>query len=292
MVPVMFDETNKLSVKYADAWAQRTDAKIYFLHVLNLSDRYYTEEMDLKFESKVDEVMKRLSEKMENFLKETEVQSTYECLYKVGKPYHKILDLQQSLDIDLIIMCSHAHPKVERQTLGKNTDQVLQQAKCPVYVYKDHTRPFSNKLIVPLENITNHQITDVEKQVIKMADEWALRRESEIYFMHAARLTEPFYIPDIEQIYESKRGTKEAYDNLSNKLTELVSALDIKSPYECIIRDGKVPQQIIDQQQALNAKLIIMSNHGGKGLGEHFLGSTSDYVLHNSKCPIFLYKAA
>ena len=261
-------------------------------NALNLSDRFYSDQIENIFETRNDEVIADVSRQLENLLQELEIKSEYECILKVGKPYREIIELQQSLEIDLIIMASHDHTLMERKLIGKNTDYVLHYATCPVYVYKEHTRTFSNKIIIPFGNISSYRITETEKHLVKVADEWALRRESEIYFMHATRLTERFHVPDIEQVFDSKMGTEEAYDNLSNKLKEFVASFDVKSPYECVIRDGKATQKIIDQQQGLNAKLIIMSAHGGRGAVERlFVGSTTDYVLHHSKCPIYLYKA-
>lgn len=290
LVPMMFYEIDKFAIQYADAWAQRSGGKIYFFHALNISDRFYSQNIENIFETRNDEVISDVNKKVEEFLEDLNLQSEYEVVCKVGKPYHEIINLQQELHIEVIVMASHAHSFSERKLLGKTTNHVIHYSQCPVYVYKEHTRTFANKIIVPLGNISSYRITDTERHIVKLADEWALRRESEIYFMHATRLTERFYIPDIEQIYESKMGTEEAFESLNNKLNEFIAAFDVKSPYECVIRDGKSPQKIIDQQQSLKAKLVIMSNNEQNAFKRMMLGSTTDYVLHHSRCPIYVYK--
>lgn len=291
LVPIRFNDINKHSMQYADAWAQRTGAKLYFFHALNISDRFYSEEIENIFETRNEEVLRDLTKQTDQLIQELEIQSSYECIFRTGKPYQLIIDLQEELDADLIIMASHEHTMTERKMIGKNTDYVLHYAKCPVYVYKEHTRTFSNKIVVPLGDISSYRVSDTERNLVKIADEWALRRGSEIYFMHATRLTERFHLPDIEQLFDSKMGTEEAYDNLSNKLKEFVGEFSVKSPHECIIRDGKPHLAILDQQQALNAKLILLSAKSDRStLQRFFVGSTSDYILHNSKCPIYLYK--
>ena len=88
------------------------------------------------------------------------------------------MNLVEILDPDLIIMAAHSHTVLDRYFLGSNTDYVVHHCHCPVYVHKQHTGTFSNKIIVPLD------YTEVNKPVVKYADDWAQRTGAELYFIH------------------------------------------------------------------------------------------------------------
>ncbi len=290
LVPLTFEDIGKRVIQFADEWAQRTGAKLHFMHAINVSDRFYETEVENVFEEKNQEVITKLLEQLNTLVNDCGIRSPYDCKIRVGKPYQQILAYQEELNADLILMNALDHNIVERKLLGRNTDYVLHHARCPVYVFKEPKRPFSNKVIVPLGNISLYRVTDADRHVVRFADEWAERNNAEIYFMHATRLTERSYFPDIENLFESKIGIDDATENLTQKLIEFVDSLEVKSHYECIVRSGKPYHQIIDQQQALNAGLIVMSAHEHTTLGRILMGSTTDYVMNHARCPIYVYK--
>lgn len=290
IIPLDFNETNEAVVRFADEWAIRNQQKIHFLHVINLSDRFYSDEIENIFETRNDEVIKDVERQLKEFVGKFEVKADHGFTIRVGKTYHEVVKLQETLEAKLICMSAHDRTKMERGLLGRNTDKVLHQAKCPIYVHKEHNRRFSKKILVPLGNISTYRVTGMDRAVVQLADEWASRIGAEIYFMHASRLVTSTYFPDVEHIYDSKMGREEAFDNLTGKLNDFIASFEIKSPYECVIRDGKPYHQIIDQQLALNAELIIMSAQDHNVFERMLMGSTTTYVTNNAKCPIYVMR--
>ena len=59
---------------------------------------------------------------------------------------------------------------------------------------------------------------------------------------------------------------------------------------QCVVIPGIVGETIINYAQDNNCKMIAMVTHGHGGFKRLILGSTADFVLHNSSVPILLIR--
>ena len=78
------------------------------------------------------------------------MKSKYEVLFRVGKPYPKILEMEEELNPLMILMAAHDHTVLERLFLGSNTDHILHHGHTPVMVYKGLSEEMENKILVPM----------------------------------------------------------------------------------------------------------------------------------------------
>jgi nucleotide-binding universal stress UspA family protein len=61
---------------------------------------------------------------------------------------------------------------------------------------------------------------------------------------------------------------------------------------ECVVVPGLAGEAIIDYARENNVKLIAIATHGHGGVRRFILGSTADYVLHNSPVPVLIVRPA
>ena len=78
------------------------------------------------------------------------------------------------------------------------------------------------------------------------------------------------------------------YENFTKKARERCSKNGID--FIGIIEFGKEGPSIVSYAKKNNFDLIIMGSRGLGSVSEFFLGSTSNYVLHNSKIPVMIVK--
>ncbi len=282
LIPVDFTDVNKPKVKIADAWAQKTGSRLYFIHAVPYVRRYYLPAADKAFDiTEEQEIIDEYQKKLDGFVDFLDVESPHEQVIMNGKPALQILALQEELDAQMIMMSAHDHSVLDR-ILGSTTDYVLHHSKCPVYVYKDRTEQFENTILVPLE------MSEVEAQVIYAADDWAQHTDSKLVFLHTVNPKEQYLFSDIEQTFSSEQEgvVREAQQSLE----AFIHNCDISSSYRCVIRIGKPYLEILDEAVEINARLIVMSAHDHTILGRLIMGSTTDYVLQHSRCPLFVYK--
>lgn len=61
----------------------------------------------------------------------------------------------------------------------------------------------------------------------------------------------------------------------------------LKIEHESFVIGGNPHLEIVNVAEKQNATLIVMGTRGLKGAAHHILGSTTEYVIHHAKCPVF-----
>lgn len=132
------------------------------------------------------------------------------------------------------------------------------------------------KILVPITP------SDVSKELIARADIWGQRTGAELRFLHVRSIVNPLDINFTFSVIPIEQEQEE--------LTEYLNRLNIKSNYSINIRSGVIYSQIIEEEQAYKPDLIMMAAHSHTILARLFLGSNTDYVVHHSSCPVFVYR--
>ncbi len=280
LVPLDRSRITEEVIGIADGWAQRTDAKLTFLHV----DPSINVESD------------HLMDILETYLKRRDLKPEYRTLLKYGHAGMKILEAAQEIRPDILIMGAHSHGLLGRLFLGSTTDYVLHHCPFPVYVHKKAKDVYSNQIIVPVD------YSDVNRTVIKIADEWALRTKAELHFLHVNEMPEyggNFYAMETGFYQHGDDKDVSAIDNaehsedlskVEQNLVDFLSELQVTAKYKATVAYGKPYLKILEMQRETQAMLIMMAAHSHTFLGRVFLGSNTDYLLHHARCPMYVYK--
>ncbi len=131
-----FSENSKWALSYALSFAQRYDAKLYILHViqqpiypLGMYAEIAFEAMD-KFNRNISEVTER---EMKN-LCETELGGfkNFESLILSGTPFLEIIRTAKEKEVDLIVVGTHGRTGLDHVLFGSTAEKVVRKAPCPV----------------------------------------------------------------------------------------------------------------------------------------------------------------
>ncbi|MGK5094267.1 universal stress protein [Deltaproteobacteria bacterium TL4] len=274
LVPIDYSGVSKKVLTFADEWCQRTGATLFILYVTVIRYTDYPEIWNKK-----EQRLEFHREELKAFVEALKLKSNVQLLNDVGVAYEQILRAEKEHHIDLIIMAAHSHTILERMFLGSNTDQILHQSQCPVFVFKDPDSKLKNKIILPIDN------NEVDQYVIQKADEWALRTHSTLYFIH---VYSPFANPFEPSIAEHPPQLLTL--ELDIKLNEFILSQNVKSPYRTIIKKGKPYDRILKLQKKQKANLIMMAAHSHTQIERFLMGSNTDYLAHHSSCPMYVFK--
>ncbi|KAL3824092.1 hypothetical protein ACJIZ3_020121 [Penstemon smallii] len=89
----------------------------------------------------------------------------------------------------------------------------------------------------------------------------------------------------VKSVQENHKKTAEAL---------LEQAKDICSQYgivaDTITEVGDPKEAICEAVEKLNIDLLVLGSHGRKALQRAFLGSVSNYCVHNAKCPVLVVR--
>lgn len=141
------------------------------------------------------------------------------------------------------------------------------------------------KILFPTDGSEN------SKRTLEYVLEFALKFESEVLILHTY---EPPVVPYAPYApLNSKDLTSEMEEHYkihSFKLIEAEkNAIEAKGINTSTILEKGHPGHVITRlAESEKCDLIIMGSHGLGTLGSLLLGSTSNYVIHHTKCPVLL----
>lgn len=108
-------------------------------------------------------------------------------------------------------------------------------------------------------------------------------------------------VSDLGYLYASSYGAApiELVSYVQENNTKIAEALLEKAKGICtqhgvtadtITEVGDPKEVICEAVEKLNIELLVLGNHGRRGLQRAFLGSVSNYCVHNAKCPVLVVK--
>jgi universal stress protein A len=194
-----------------------------------------------------------------------------------GGLHHCVDNLATQADVDLIVIGTHGRAAADHRS---ETERLITNAPCPVLTTRDDAPHLGLPTLdagdaarlptlVPVD-FSKHSLTAL-RYALQLRDPLAL----EITVL---------YVPDREE-----HGPGWAEARLSEALPQ-----DSRALFQLEIKTGKPVEQIIDEEIALHARLVVMGSHA-PGLIERVLTSdlpTSREVLHRSACPVWFVPAS
>ena len=233
-------------------------------------------------------------EKMERFLAELDIKSKYSITIRRGAVSSQIIEEEKSYKPDLIIFGAFSDTIIARLFLDSETDYSVHHSNCPIFIFKSTMQQENNKILVPID------YTEINTRAVAIADQWAEKTKSRLYFLHVAPLPEKAQFSGQYVWIEDKSGSKDErrkrvrVKNVSliekQKLESFLKPMGIVSKHEIMVRFGEVNVKIVEVQHWLDSNLIVLSTCM-RSKGSHtFIGGNIDYLLNYTDCSIFLYK--
>ncbi len=280
LIPIDYTDVCKDVIEVADEWGQRVGANLYFIHITTPPSypEYHYPSIPSYYDFDHLPEMEAHHEQLKVYLQAFNIQSNYRTIHAFGTPYLKILETAKDIDANQIIMASHSHTLLGRIFLGSNTDYVSNHSECPLFIYKIEEKELSNTILIPLD------YSEVNKPVIQLADEWAQKWGAKLHFVHV------FSTPEAHPKQYLTGDPHAVPDDAGIDLKDYVDSLNLRSQYQYTLAFGKPYQQILDLQSELNARMIMIAAHSHTFADRLFRGSNTTYLLHHSKCSMYVYK--
>jgi universal stress protein A len=127
--------------------------------------------------------------------------------------------------------------------------------------------------------------SEVSKEMTQFADEWAQRTQAKLHILHASPIPNVEYYPGRLERTSDRDDARELI-----QLSEFVKDLELKSPHDVMHLHGTPYLKILDAVESVQADLVIMAAHSHTLMGRIFLGSNTDYVVHHSHVPMYVYR--
>jgi nucleotide-binding universal stress UspA family protein len=127
LAPTDFSEHSTRAVTYAFELAQKVDAKLSLLHVIEVP--VYAIEVSLPLEDLEQDARRELA----RLLPEAETAHVAVTrLVVMGVPYQRILETAADEQVDMIVMATHGRTGLSHLIMGSVAERVVRTAPCPV----------------------------------------------------------------------------------------------------------------------------------------------------------------
>jgi universal stress protein A len=138
LVPTDFSDFSDKAVSMATESAERTNAKIHLLHVVDKLQQcamdycFPAEEMQRIESGSMKEAAGKMKEEVKKIVQSRKIDVT--CDVKAGVPYEEILNEQREKKADLIVIASHGRTGILKNLIGSVAERVVRGAACPVLI--------------------------------------------------------------------------------------------------------------------------------------------------------------
>lgn len=275
LVPTDFSKPAQIAIDVASDIARKANAQLILLHVVEeASGTSYniTGEVDVSggwedklFTMKLIEKSKKQMAKAFDEAKATGVKVRQEL--RLGTAFHGMRDIIAEQKVDLVVMGTAGHSKLEEMIIGTNTEKVVRHAKCPVLTV--HKKPVT---------------TDFKNIVYATS----MSKDEEV-FSRVVRSTQQLYDSTVHLVRINTPGNFQRDAVVRKYLQDFAKKLQLKNFTINIFNDLTEEEGIIYFADSINADLIALATHGRTGFAHVLAGSIAEEVVSHSKRPVLTF---
>ena len=275
LVPTDFSKPAQIAIDVAADIARKSNGQLTLLHVIEEASGTsfkITGEVDVSggwedklFTMKMIERAKKQMAKAIEDLKGAGVKVKEEL--RVGTAFHGIRDIITEQKVDLVVMGTAGHSKLEEMIIGSNTEKVVRHAKCPVLTV--HKKPLT---------------TDFKSMVYATS----MSNDEEV-FSRIVRTTQQLYDATIHLVRINTPGNFQRDVVVRKHMQDFAKKLQLKNFTINIFNDLSEEEGIIYFADSIDADLIAMATHGRTGFAHVMAGSIAEEVVSHSKRPVLTF---
>lgn len=272
LVPVDFSKPSENALKVAAQLANKNNAKIIVLHVVELAeslfgtDQFNVDNQEVMFFMKM--AKKRFSKFLEkSFLNNLDIEDQVD----IGPTSYMITKTIKEKNIDFVVMGSVGASGLKEVLIGSNTEKIVRNSSVPVLVVKKEMENFNIKQVIFASNFELENLKSFRK-----AKEFANQFEAKMKLLYVNLPGNQFY--STEEIREQMRV-------FLNKAEVPYTTDDVM-----IYNDYTIELGVLNAAKDAKADLIAMPTHGRRGLSHFFNGSIGEDVVNHSTLPVLTFK--
>jgi nucleotide-binding universal stress UspA family protein len=275
LVPTDFSKTSVTALEVAFEIAKKANAEITLLHVVEDAgpDSYKVSgdgQPDYDLEEKL--FMYKLLERSKKQLEKLVVDPRFEAVkitgeLRLGNPFHGMNTIITEHKVDLVVMGTRGHTKLEEMVIGTNTERVVRHSRCPVLSV--HKKPAS---------------TDFKNIVYATA----MSKDEEV-FSRIIKRTQQIYNSTIHLVRINTPGDFQRDRIVKDYMNKFAKTLGLKNFTINVYNDVSEEEGIIYFADSIDADMIAMATHGRTGFAHVMAGSIAEDVVGHAKRPVLTF---
>ncbi len=268
IVPTDFSDQSEHALKVAASLANKHNAEILVLHMLELNEAMISSSEGFHPEQTVF-FIKMAEKRMNEFLDKPYLKDIHLVpIIKHFKVFSEVNDVAEKHGADLVVMGSHGTDGLKEIFVGSNAEKVVRHAKVPVLVIKNELEDFKVEQFVFACNFELESLG-----AFKEARQFAEKLSAKLHLVY-------INIPG-----DNFLSTRDIYDKVALFLQKSTAGMEVE-----IYNDYSVERGVLNYSNAIGADLIGIPTHGRKGLSHFFMGSIGEDLANHSKIPVITFR--
>jgi nucleotide-binding universal stress UspA family protein len=275
LVPTDFSKPAQIAIDVAADIALKANGQLILLHVVEEASGTsfnITGEVDVSggwenklFTMRLIERSKKQMAKLMEQLKSRGVKVKQEL--RLGTAFHGMRDIITEQKVDLVVMGTAGHSKIQEMIIGSNTEKVVRHSKCPVLT------------------VTKKPATTDFKDIVYAT---SMSKDEEV-FSRIIRTTQGLYDSTIHLVRVNTPGNFQRDAVVRKYMQDFAKKLQLKNYTINIFNDLTEEEGIIYFADSINADLIAMATHGRTGFAHVLAGSIAEEVVSHARRPVLTF---
>ena len=286
LVPIDFSPPSIEAIEFALPLLKQFRAELHLVHVFE-PDYLLTSMMTMPLIVPELEADKRVQRHLKDIAKKYGIDLRRENIHALkGRPFEEICRLVPKVDIDLIVTSTRGNTGLKHLMLGSTAERIVRYSPCPVLVTGKQKRgkvPLKfGKILVPID------FSECSMKGLDYAKGLARQFDSDLVLLHSVHMD--YYVASDEYArYDFPLLMAQSEKTAKAQMSDLVRQTKAEGfKIETTLEIGHPGDQICDRAQSRKADLIVISTHGRTGLKHVLIGSTAEFVVRHSPCPVLV----
>ena len=276
LVPTDGSELAESAIDGALALAERHDAAVHVIHVIDLGELPddATSEAAAELSRGADQHMKSVVDAGDQL----GVTPTTTVVESDRAVHREIVEYADDHDADLIVMGTHGRKGIDQRVLGSTTERTLRVSSVPVLTVHDGAvlGPDFETILVPTDG------SDVANAAANHAISLADGTDAAVHVVHAV---DTAVTSTLDESAAVLAGLEDDGRAAVDAVIERADGAELRSVQASVL-SGTPARSILDYTDEYDVDLVVMGTHGRTGLERYLLGSVTEKVVRLADVPV------
>jgi len=280
LCPIDFSDLSSLALKYAAAAAVEFNAGLRVFHAEFFdAPRYFSRNEDEQLIREVKKTAGTVEKELRNHTEKIlgtfsrKISVDYDAVDR--HPVEAILDAVEKESFGLIVMGTHGYSGLKRFFLGSVTENVIRNARIPVFTVRQKTHEFIDINQAGILPVIERMLCPCHPSERGIS---SLKTAVSIAQRFQARLTVLFCVEA-----ENKDIIRREKEHFESWISENIGS---QYPVNAVVCQGSAPERIISTAREEKSDMIVIGADHKPFMETSFLGKTTELVLRQAPAPV------
>jgi len=282
-----FSDFSNYALPYAIRLAREYNGRLYVCHVVDITPVAGYDEAVVNWVDQQKAVAEYAQDQLNQLIGDQPVD--VEQLVLMGHPVDEITRLAREKDMDLVVAATHGRSGLKRVVLGSVTERLMQTLPCPLMSIRSPEKgaePPSDQDIRMEKILVGCDFSADSLLAFQYALSLAQEFQSELYLVHVIEppIYKHLFTEDATPSEDLREGIREPLNAMLAKMIPEEAVHWCRR--QTVLLAGQPHEELIQYAAVNDMDLIVLGIRGRRLVETLLVGSTTDRVIRQARCPV------